>query len=158
MNIRIICIGKIKSKNLEFLVNEYLKKINTFNKCEIIELKENSYSVENDEKIKKILLEDEKNIEKYMNDSYNISLVIEGKEIDSIELSQKIVELNNYCSKKYVNFIIGSSHGISKNIKENSQMLLSISKMTFPHQLARLILLEQLYRSFCIIKNINYHK
>ncbi len=158
MEVRIICIGKIKDKELKALINNYLSKINFYNKCSVIELKEITFSNESDTNIKKILGEEAKIIQPYLENAFNIVLAIEGKNIDSIELSDVIEKTINFSHYKFINFIIGSSHGLDHSIKKSSNLLLSFSKMTFPHQLMRLILLEQIYRTFCIIKNTNYHK
>ena len=157
MEIRVICIGKIKDKELKVLINDYLSKINHHCNTSIIELKEITYAKENDN-INKILSDEAKSIQQYLNNSYNIVLAIEGNNLSSIELSNVIDKIINFSSYKNINFIIGSSHGLDCCIKQQANLLLSFSKMTFPHQLMRLILLEQIYRSFNIIKNTNYHK
>ena len=144
--IKIICLGKIKEDYLISMIEDYKKRINKYHKLEIIELKD-----END------LEKEKKSIEKYIsNQYYVIVLDIDGKNIDSVSLSNKIEETFNHYGT--ITFIIGSSYGIHKDIKEKADYRLSFSKMTFPHGLFRAILLEQIYRSFKIMNNETYHK
>lgn len=144
--IKIICLGKIKEDYLISMIEDYKKRINKYHKLEIIELKD-----END------LEKEKKSIEKYIsNQDYVIVLDIDGKNIDSVSLSNKIEETFNHYGT--ITFIIGSSYGIHKDIKEKADYRLSFSKMTFPHGLFRAILLEQIYRSFKIMNNETYHK
>ncbi len=144
--IKIICIGKIKEKYLTDGINDYLKRLTKYHKIELIEL--------NDSDIKK----EKEEILKVLNkDSYIISLAIEGKEYKTIELSEKIDNLLTN-GKSNITFIIGGSDGIDEEIKNISNELLSFSKLTFPHGLFRLILLEQIYRIFKIQNNETYHK
>ena len=144
--IKIICVGKIKEKFFREAIVEYTKRISKFTKIEIIEV--------NDD----INIEKEKNsILKYINNKdYIITLEIEGESISSEELSEKIEKI--FITNSNITFIIGSSLGIHQDIKNLSNFKLSFSKMTFPHQLFRIILLEQIYRSFKIINNETYHK
>lgn len=146
--IKIICIGKIKDQYLKELILKYQKRIQKYTKIEIIELPD-----ETDH-----MLEKEKNsILKYIKEKdYIITLEIEGKEISSEEFSKTIDQIYIYNSN--ITFIIGGSYGLHHSIKEMSNFSLSFSKMTFPHQLFRLILLEQIYRSFKISNNETYHK
>lgn len=144
--IKIICLGKIKETYLTELINDYQKRISRYHKIEIIELKD-----ENDLTIEK------NNIEKYLKkDEYIIALDIQGKELDSVELANKIDE--TFLNYGTITFIIGSSYGIHEDVKQKANLRLSFSKMTFPHGLARGILLEQIYRSFKILNNETYHK
>lgn len=144
--IKIICLGKLKETYLTELVNDYLKRINKYHKIEIIELKDE----EN-------LESEAKNILKYINpNDYVITLEIEGKQIDSISLAKLIDK--TFINYSTITFIIGSSMGLSTNIKSRSNYKLSFSKLTFPHGLFRGILLEQIYRAFKINNNENYHK
>lgn len=143
--INIICIGKIKEKYLNDLIDDYVKRINKYHKINIIEIPDNDIEKET------------KNILKYIkSNDYVISLAIEGKEIDSIELSNLIE--NTFVHYSTIDFIIGESCGLSEEIKNNSNLLLSFSRLTFPHGLFRGLLLEQIYRSFKIINNETYHK
>lgn len=150
--IKILCVGKIKEKFFKEAINEYLKRISKYSKIEIIEV--NDVDLNN----KELNLEKERdNLMKYINDKdYIVTLEIEGKQMDSEEFSKTIDKtLINYPN---ITFIIGGSYGIHDDIKNKSNLKLSFSKMTFPHQLFRIILLEQIYRGFKIIKNESYHK
>lgn len=150
--IKILCVGKIKEKFFKEAINEYLKRISKYSKIEIIEV--NDVDLNN----KDLNLEKERdNLLKYINDKdYIVTLEIEGKQLTSEEFSKTIDKtLINYPN---ITFIIGGSYGIHDDIKNRSNLKLSFSKMTFPHQLFRIILLEQIYRGFKIIKNESYHK
>ena len=150
--IKIITIGSIKENYLKEAIEEYKKRISKYTKIEIIELKDEGLVEE--EKAKK--LEAEK-IEKYINEKdYVITLEIEGKEYNSIELAEKLRIIQIQFSN--IIFIIGGSYGLDYSIKEKAKLHLSFSKLTFPHQLFRVLLLEQIYRSFKINNNEKYHK
>lgn len=151
--IKIICVGKIKESYLDLGIKEYLKRLSAFTKIEIIELKEGN----NIDITKTITSEGSNILEKINKDDFVITLEIEGKMIDSIELSKKINELYTYGNSNII-FIIGGSWGLDERVKVRSNLALSFSKFTFPHQLMRLILVEQIYRSFTIINNKEYHK
>ena len=153
MDVRLIVVGKIKEKFLTDAINEYIKRIKPFVNLEIIEIKElnNSESEKN-------LLEEGKNILKYISSNdFVVTLEIEGKMLTSVELSDYISKHYTY-NNKVMTFIIGSSDGLSEEVKRRSDYKLSFSKMTFPHQLMRVIFLEQLYRAFSIINHSKYHK
>ena len=143
--IKIICVGKVKEKYLRDGIDDYLKRITKYHKIELIEIND-SY------------IEDEaKGIFKYINPKdYVITLEIEGNMINSKELSNIIDK--TFITNSNIDFIIGGSDGLSNSIKNISDYKLSFSKFTFPHQLFRLILLEQIYRSFKILNNETYHK
>lgn len=147
--IKIICVGKIKESHFSSAIKEYEKRLSRYTKLEIIELPDYDYGLE------KTLYEEGKNILfKIKDDDYVVILDINGKQLDSLELS-------NFIDKnitRNLTFIIGGSYGLSKEVKIRSNFSLSFSKMTFPHQLFRVILLEQIYRSFKIIKGESYHK
>ena len=148
---KIICIGKIKEKYLQEAIEEYQKRISKYTKLEIIELPDYNYD------LKKTIKEESDNIMKVLNkNDYNILLDINGSLLSSVELSDKInnILINN----SNITFIIGGSFGVSDEIKNMVNYKLSFSKMTFPHQLFRVILLEQIYRSFKIINHEEYHK
>lgn len=144
--IRIICLGKIKEQYLIDAINDYYKRISKYHKIEIIELKD-------DENI----LNEENQILKYL-DSHdlNIALCIEGKEFTSVDLAELLDKGFVYNSK--INFIIGSSNGLSDTVKRKCNINLSFGKVTMPHGLFRVVLLEQIYRSFKIINDETYHK
>ncbi len=144
--IKIICLGKIKETYLNDLINDYLKRINKYHKIEIIELKDTDN-----------LTEEAINIMKYIdNRDYVIACTPEGKQIDSVELSTLIDK--TFITNPTITFVIGSSTGIDDSVKNRADLLLSFSKLTYPHGLFRGILLEQIYRSFKIINNESYHK
>lgn len=150
--IKIICVGKIKEKFYRDAIEEYLKRLSKYTKIEIIECKD--YSLDNIEEEK----EKEKNeIERYIFDKdYVIALDIKGNYLTSEEFADKIDK--TLISNSNIDFIIGGSNGLHDSIKKRSNYLLSFSKMTFPHQLFRVILLEQIYRAFKISHNESYHK
>lgn len=150
--IKIICLGKIKENYLNEGIKDYLKRISKYHQIEIVELED----VGLDDK-KVILRKEEEKILKVLNPKdYIITLEIEGQEITSPDFSKKINDIFNQTSN--ITFIIGGSYGLSDEIKKLSNYKLSFSKMTFPHQLFRLILLEQIYRAFKISNNEEYHK
>ena len=150
--IKIICIGSIKEKYLKEAIEEYSKRLSKYTKLEIIELKD--YSI--NEIYKCLKLEEEEILKHIKEKDYVITLEIEGEELSSIDFSNKIDNILQTNSN--IDFIIGGSYGLSDNIKRLSNYKLSFSKMTFPHQLFRIILLEQIYRSFKILNNETYHK
>ena len=144
--IKIIVIGKLKEKYLIEAVNDYKKRINKYHKLEIIEIKDTN------------IYNEEKEIISLINkNEYILLLDIFGKEYSSVEFSNKLQNLFN-SSNSNITFIIGSSEGVTEKIKEIANEKISFSKFTFPHGLFRVILLEQLYRSFKIINNEKYHK
>lgn len=150
--IKIICVGKIKEKYLSDAIEEYKKRISKYTKLEIIELKD--YAIDD---IKKVLQLEKEQIEKYIDTKdYIITMEIEGEQISSENLAEKINNILNINSN--ITFIIGGSYGLEQSIKEQADYHLSFSKMTFPHQLFRVLLLEQIYRSYKIINNEKYHK
>jgi 23S rRNA (pseudouridine1915-N3)-methyltransferase len=149
--IKIVCIGKPKENYIKDAIKEYKKRLTKYTKLEIIELESTEY-----DDINKNLKEESDRIIKYLNDKdYIITLDIAGKQLSSEELAIKI---ENILIQKNITFIIGGSNGLEKTIKNMSNDSLSFSKLTFPHQLFRVILLEQIYRSFKIINNESYHK
>lgn len=150
--IKIIAIGSIKEKYLKDAISEYQKRLQKYTSLEIIELKDESF-----DDIDKTLNKEAEKIKKHISEKdYIITLEIEGKQLDSIEFSKKLENIQLETSN--ITFIIGGSYGLSTEIKEMSNYHLSISKMTFPHQLFRVILLEQIYRAFKIKNNESYHK
>ena len=149
--IRIICIGKIKEKYLSDAILEYKKRISKYTNIEIVELPDSSFD------IKKSLLTEYNSIIKILNkNDYNILLDIEGEELDSLSLAKKINDIRVHYSN--ITFIIGGSNGVLDELRNMVNYRLSFSKMTFSHQLFRVILLEQIYRSFKINNNEEYHK
>lgn len=150
--IKIICIGKIKEKYFSEAIKEYEKRLSKYTNLEIIELQDEGI------KDKKVALKKEKEkIEKVLNSKdYLITLEIEGKELTSLELSTKIDE--TLAINSNITFLIGGSYGLDDELKKRANFHLSFSKLTFPHQLFRILLLEQIYRSFKIQNNEEYHK
>ena len=150
--IKIICVGKIKEAYLKEAIEEYKKRLSKYTKLEIIELQDINNNNIN------IILEKEKELilNKISEKDYVITLEIEGKELSSIELSNKID--NILITNSNITFIIGGSYGLHEEIKLRSNFKLSFSKLTFPHQLFRVMLLEQIYRAFKINNNETYHK
>lgn len=159
MKIRIICVGKLKEQYLKDAQNEYIKRLSKYSNIEIIELNDKSIydnpSLKEEEKIKS--LETAEILTKIGKNSYNVILDVSSKEIDSIEFSNRI---KSYQEKgvNYINFIIGGSLGFSKEIDTIANEKISLSRLTFTHQFARIILLEQIYRSYKILNNETYHK
>lgn len=159
LNINVICIGKIKEKYWTQAIDEYKKRLSAFCKFQIIELDEEKIknNPSNSDIEKTINAEGKRIISKIPKNSYTVAMCIEGKIISSEEFSKKIDEtaLNGFST---INFIIGGSWGLSAEVKNASQFKLSMSKMTFPHQMARVVLCEQIYRAFEISTNGKYHK
>ena len=150
--IKIICVGKIKENYLREAIEEYSKRLSKYTKLELIEVMD----VDNPN-VDITLSKEKDNILKYINPKdYIITLEIDGNMIDSIEFSKKMNQL--FITNSCITFIIGGSYGLHDDIKNMSNYKLSFSKMTFPHQLFRVILLEQIYRSFKINNNESYHK
>lgn len=155
MNISIVCVGKVKEKYIIEGINEFLKRMQSFAKMRIIELKEDGNDNNRNLSIEKEGEEILRTLEKI--GGYNVLLDIQGKNFSSEEMAEEIERLTvNGVSS--INFIIGGSYGVSESVRRAAQMKLSFSKMTFPHQLMRLILIEQIYRWFSILKNTKYHK
>lgn len=147
--IRIICVGKVKENYFLDALKEYEKRISRYTKLEIIELPDYNYDIE------KTIYEEGKNIlSKIFDKDYVICLDVGGKLCDSVDLSKKI----NYKLSNNITFVIGGSFGLSNNVKQRANEIISFSPLTFPHKLFRVMLLEQIYRSFKIINNESYHK
>lgn len=156
MKIKIIAIGKIKEKFLKEGIDEFLKRLTPYAAVEVIEL--SPVEIKDEHLIERALDEEGEKILSYIKpQSYVITMEIKGKELSSEEFAEKIVELTNDGQGEIV-FVIGSSCGISKNVSARANFKMSMSKMTFLHQFARLILIEQIYRAFKIIKGETYHK
>lgn len=159
MNIDIICVGSIKEKYYIDAIKEYSKRLISYTDINIIEVDE--YKLPNNPSNAQINdgLEKEREIieSKIKDRSYIIALAIEGKQISSEDLSKKIQDINieGYSN---ITFLIGSSYGMSQKLKNRANLKLSFSKMTFPHQLIRVVLTEQIYRAFKIMRNEPYHK
>ena len=156
MKINIVAVGNLKEKYLLDCEKEYLKRISRFHNINVIEIGEEklpkNYSQAD---ISKCLVREGSKIESNLS-GYVIVLDIQGNQLGSVEFSKKLDTISlNFDT---ITFVIGSSYGISEDVKSKANMLLSFSKMTFPHQLFRVMLLEQIYRASTISNNILYHK
>ena len=157
IHINIVCVGKIKENYLKDAILEYSKRLSKYCKLNIIEITDepipNNLSEKASDNIKNI---EGNKILNYLNNSYVISLDLKGKQYPSEEFSEKIenISFNN----STISFVIGGSLGLSKEVLEKSNELICFSKMTFPHQLIRVFLLEQLFRAFKIQNNETYHR
>lgn len=158
LNISIICVGKLKEKYWVDAVKEYRKRLSAYSNLEIIEIKEsllkgNGESAENAVKFE----EGQEILKKIKDGSYVITLEIKGDTPNSVDFANKIQDL---CirGESHFTFIIGGSLGIDKAVSDRADYKLSFSPMTFPHQMMRVILLEQIYRAFKINRNETYHK
>lgn len=150
--IKIICVGKIKESFFKDAIDEYKKRLSKYTDLEIIEVPDEGLS-----DIKTTLKKESEKILKQVNPKdYIITMEIDGKELTSPELAIKIDSIYNTNSS--ITFIIGGSYGLSDEVKNISNYRLSFSKLTFPHQLFRIVLLEQIYRAFKINNNESYHK
>lgn len=157
MTVKLIVIGKLKEDYLRKACDEYIKRLSRYCTFELHELDEYRLSDNPSQKeISNALSKEAENIKKYAK-GYIIPMCIEGKQLSSPELSQKISNAV-IDGNSTITFIIGSSFGLSDEIKTMGNFKLSMSKMTFPHQLARVMLLEQIYRSFQISEGGKYHK
>ena len=158
LNVNIICVGSIKEKFFTDALNEYKKRLQRYCKFNIVELAEEKITdQETQAQIDKTLSkEGERILARIGKSDYVIAMCIEGKQLSSEELSQKLSEISMLSGT--VDFIIGGSWGLSKDVKSRADFKLSVSKMTFPHQLFRVMLSEQIYRAFTITANAKYHK
>lgn len=159
MNITIVSVGKLKEKYLKQGIDEYKKRLNAYAKVSIIEVADEkapeTMSEAEMEEVKR--KEGERILSNIAADAFVITLEIQGKMLGSEQLAKKLDELATYGKSKVV-FVIGGSLGISQDVQRRSDLALSFSKMTFPHQLMRLVLMEQVYRSFRINRGEPYHK
>ena len=159
MKITICCVGKIKEKFYSQAIEEYSKRLSKYCKLEIKEAADEKTPDSASDTVNRMIKEKEGDrlLSFIKDDSYVIALAIDGKMLDSVELSEKIDNLM-LSGKSDIVFVIGGSLGLDKRVLDKADYKLSFSKMTFPHQLMRVILLEQIYRSFRIMKNEPYHK
>ncbi len=154
MQIDLIVVGKLKEKSMQQMCNEYIKRLGSYCKLNVVELKDESNNLDE----KTVMSREADAINKVLDDkSYIIIMDIDGKQMGSEEFSRKIDDITTYENSK-ITFVIGGSLGIDPSIKAKANMRMSFSKMTFPHQLFRVMLLEQIYRQFRIAKNEPYHK
>lgn len=159
MNINIITVGKLKEKYLKLGIDEFKKRLSKYCKLEIIELDDEKAPENLSDKEMEMIKDKEgkKILGKVKGNSYVIALAIDGKNLSSEELASTIESLG-VRGNSHITFVIGGSLGLSDEVLERADYKLSFSKMTFPHQLMRLILLEQVYRAFRINNGEPYHK
>lgn len=159
MKISIVCIGKIKEKYFTMALEEYAKRLSRYCKLEFVELADektpDGASLAIEQKIKE--KEGDRILAVLKEDAYVFGLAIEGKKLDSERFASKIEKLG-VDGVSHLMFVIGGSLGLDQRVLSRCQMLISFSDMTFPHQLMRVILLEQIYRGYRIINNEPYHK
>ena len=159
MKITILCVGKIKEKYLTDGIAEYVKRLGRYCKLEIMEVADektpDEASAAEEEKIRK---KEADRLTRYLReDAYVIALAIEGRQFDSVEFAEEIGRIA-LSGKSHIQFVIGGSLGLHADILKRADLLQSFSRMTFPHQLMRLLFLEQLYRAYRIQKGEPYHK
>lgn len=159
MKVSLICVGKLKEKYLIQGVEEYAKRLSRYCTLEITELMDEKTPDNAGKALEEIIKnkEGERILKALKEDSYCIALAIEGNMLSSVELAEKL-ELLGVTGVSHISFIIGGSLGLSKEVLRRTDYKLSFSKMTFPHQLMRMILLEQVYRAYRIINHQPYHK
>ena len=150
MKIKVVCVGTIKEPFYKDAIAEYSKRMQKYCKLEIVEVKQGKSDNENAKKEEYDLLFNQL-------EGYIVALCIEGKMMNSEQLANKFNELG-VIGNSTITFVIGGSFGLDEKIKEYADLKLSFSKLTFPHQLFRVMLLEQIYRAFTIINNTPYHK
>ena len=151
--IKLICVGKIKDKALLSLINDYVGRINHYHKLDIIEVKDEP--IKDNEKAV-LDIEAERVLSKISNDEYVILLDLHGKEIDSVTFSKMLDK--TFVTNSKIDIVIGGSLGLGQALINRANYRLKLSEMTFLHQMTRLIILEQIYRSFKILNNETYHK
>lgn len=158
LNVNIICVGNLKEKFFTDALSEYKKRLGRYCKFEVVELPEEKIAdnVTQSQIDKTLKKEGEKILAKIGKSDFVVAMCIEGKQLSSEELSRKIEDIS--LTNSTVNFVIGGSWGLSDDVKKRADMRLSVSKMTFPHQLFRVMLAEQIYRAFSITANAKYHK
>lgn len=152
--ITVVAVGKLKEKAWKELSDEYVKRITPYSKIEIIEVADETNQME-ELKVKK--LEGERILKAIKKDSFVVLLDLRGRMLNSVELSMKIEEINTYHSSN-ITFVIGGSLGVSDDVYYRADYRWKLSDLTFPHNLVRILLLEQIYRSYRILNNEPYHK
>jgi len=156
MKINVVVVGNLKEKYLIEASKEYIKRISRYHNIDIIEVEEEKLPKNYSElDISKCLIKEGQKIEKHLK-GYIVIMNITGDMLTSVGLAEKIEKIS--LSYDTITFVIGGSYGLSEEIKKKGNLHLSFSKMTFPHQLFRVMLLEQIYRSATISNNIIYHK
>ena len=159
MKITVISVGKIKEKYFTGAINEYAKRLTKYCKLDLVEVPDEKApeNLSDKEMIQVKDKEGERILSKINDQAYVIALAIEGKQLTSEELSEQIEKLG-VSGKSHIVFVIGGSLGLSDNVLKRANYKLSFSKMTFPHQLMKVVLLEQVYRAYRISRNEPYHK
>lgn len=159
LNIKLICVGKLRERFYIDAFNEYARRLSAYCKFECVELNETKLGDKpSDKEIENALVRESADIEKAIpKDAYVIAMCVGAKQLKSEELAQKINSLA-LSGRGKICFIIGGSFGMAESVKQRADMRLGMSEMTFPHHLARVILTEQIYRSFKIIEGSRYHK
>jgi len=159
VKITVISVGKVKEKYLQLGIEEFKKRLSRFCQLNLLELKDEPVNDRASDKELELIKGKEGNqiLAKISEGAYVIAMDIDGKQLSSVELADKIQDVTTYGTSHIV-FIIGGSVGLSGEVKQRADMKLSFSKMTFPHQLFKLMLLEQVYRSFKINGKEAYHK
>ncbi len=159
MRITILCVGKIKERYFSDAIAEYTKRLSRYAEIKIVEVPDektpDGASPAEEQKI--LGIEGERLLKHIRDDAYRIVLAIDGMMVDSVGLSDKLEKIT-VGGASHIQFIIGGSLGLSSEVQRKADWKLSFSKMTFPHQLMRVILLEQIYRAFRIRNNEPYHK
>lgn len=158
LHINIVCVGKIKEVFFKDAISEYSKRLARFCSLNIIELPDEKIPDKSNDKIEQSIKEKEgKNILLHLKkDSFIIALDLRGIQLDSVSFSNKLEQISSINS--FITFIIGGSLGLSQEVLDSCNLKLCFSKMTFPHQLIRIFLIEQIYRAFKISNNETYHK
>ncbi len=158
LNVNVICVGNLKEKYFCDALNEYSKRLSRYCKFSVTELVEEKISDQQTQAMidKTLQKEGERILSKISKNDYVIAMCIEGKNISSEDLAQKLSDISMISGT--VDFVIGGSWGLSDEVKKRADFRLSVSKMTFPHQLFRVMLCEQIYRAFSINANAKYHK
>jgi len=159
IKITVLAVGKVKDKYLLQGIEEFKKRLSRFCKLELIEVKDESIPEKASEKDLELVRQKEGRLllDKLPETAYLIAMDIDGKQMSSIEFANKIQQIGTY-GQSHLVFIIGGSVGLAEEIKKKADLKMSFSKMTFPHQLFKLIFLEQIYRAFKINANESYHK
>ncbi len=159
MKIGILCVGKLKEDYFRKACDEYLKRLSRYAKCEVIEVADEKTPENAPEAVERAIKEKEgeRLLAKWDETAYTFVLAIDGKQKSSTDFSAELENIMQ-SGKSRICFVIGGSLGLSDAVLKKADCLLSFSKMTFPHQLMRVVLLEQVYRAFRIMKNEPYHK
>ncbi len=159
MKITVLAVGKIKEKYFTGAVEEYAKRLSRFCRLELVEVADEKTpdGAGRAQELQIRIKEGERILQKLPGSSFVVALAIDGRMLDSVELSRQM-ERWNVNGISHITFVIGGSLGLSPQVLERADMKLSFSKMTFPHQLMRVILLEQVYRSYMIRSGAPYHK